>query len=78
MATSGCGGTKSVIIPSGIVIRGSEFAGFHKPIDGVDDTTIVTGTISGNSASGGVTSLLWHDTLFSSPGVLIRAGLGEW
>ena len=52
VTTSGCGGMKSVIVPSGIVIKGSEFAGSYKPIEGIDDTIIVTGTMSGNSASG--------------------------
>jgi len=52
VTTSGCGGMKSVIVPSGIKIQGSEFGGSYQPIDGVDDTIIVTGTLTGNSASG--------------------------
>ena len=52
VTTSGCGGFKDVIVPSGIKIKGTEFGGSHQPIEGVNDTIIVTGTISGGSASG--------------------------
>jgi hypothetical protein len=52
VTTSGCGGMKDVIVPNGIAIKGTDFAGSFQPIPGIDDTIIVTGTISGTNASG--------------------------
>lgn len=52
VTTSGCGGMKDVIVPSGITIKGSEFAGSFQPIPGIDDTIIVTGTMTGSGATG--------------------------
>ena len=45
VTTNGCGGMKNVIVPSGIVVKGSEFGGSYQPVPGIDDTVIVTGTI---------------------------------
>lgn len=52
VTTSGCGGMKNVLVPSGITIKVSEFGGSYQPVPGIDDTVIVTGTIQDGTITG--------------------------
>ena len=53
VTVGGCGGLgmKSIIVPK-LTIKGTKFRGVYKPVPDVDDTIIVTGTISGGKAKG--------------------------
>jgi hypothetical protein len=53
VTVGGCGGLgmKSIVVPK-LTITGRRFRGVYKPVPDVDDTIIVTGTISGGRARG--------------------------
>ncbi len=53
VTVGGCGGLgmKSIVVPK-LTISGRKFRGVYQPVPGVDDTIIVTGTISRGRARG--------------------------
>jgi hypothetical protein len=51
VTVSGCGGMKTIVVPR-VKIKGTRFAASYQPVEDVDDTIIVRGTINGRSAKG--------------------------
>ncbi len=51
VTNGGCGGYKSVIVPT-IPLRGGRMIGVYTPVPGVDDSIRVNGTITKGRASG--------------------------